>query len=64
MTQYQLRERLAGVIANRRAIPVPYASQMLLFLNPKNAIQAYKEFVMMSEVEKYQTVFFAVRRLV
>ncbi len=62
MTQYQLRERLAGVIAKKHGIPLPYASKTLFFLDPINAIQAYKAFVYMNEEDKHRMMFFAVKR--
>lgn len=58
MSQYQLRERLAYVIAKKHKLSPFRASKILLNLNPKNAIQAYKTFVLMNEAEKYQRTFF------
>lgn len=62
LSQFQLRERLAGIIAKKYGIPMPYASKTLFFLDPVNAIQAYKSFVMMDAAEKHRMMFFAVKR--
>ena len=62
LSQFKLRERLAGIIAKKHGLPLPYANKTLFFLNAKNAIQAYKSFVMMNATEKHRMMFFAVKR--